>query len=76
MRDLAILDVTADLGGFEPVQVPERLIRGRDCVADGVVSSGGRRTDKLDKFVNVSGHKVLHGALVAESAKFLAPDRT
>src|SRR4051794_27863923 len=42
MGDAAVLDVAADLGDFEPVEVPYRLRRLRDRAGDGVLDARGR----------------------------------
>src|SRR4051794_14341403 len=45
MADLAVHDVPADVGGLEPVEVPQGLCGAGQPVADGVVDRLRRRAD-------------------------------
>ena len=51
--DRALVDRAADVGDLEPVEVPQRLRRAPDAVADRVVEAGVRRPDDLRDLVRV-----------------------
>src|SRR4051812_48434845 len=54
--DGVVLDLAADLGDLEPVEVAQRLRRPLDAVADGLVDALGGRPDDLGDAVDTVGH--------------------
>ena len=56
VRHLAVLDMAAHFGDFEPIQVAQRFGSAGDGLGDGVIGGLGGRAHQFDLLVDMIRH--------------------